>query len=614
MRLKAHPQAIVADGRSETTISAEVYDSSGRPVADGTLVDFTSSIGTIERSARTTAGVARVHLQSTVNVGTAMVSAVVESGNAVAQLRVDFLEPGTELFNESFITVSSKQHLGYDVGGGIVDSAGGVTIVHRGLTITAEEAQIDARGNVLRAKAQLGGENIVLKRGEKHIEASQIYYDFNSMDGFLITPASDGAKRVAFRGRDLYTRPVTKDDKQVTFDFKPVENCTMFIKARSLIIRPGEEIKIKRASFYLEGDKTVSVPLYVVSLKGDSGSTSQMLTYGTEGLRLDLPLYYSLTPDTTGAFRLRRSDQGGWGYYSTQPGWELDLEQDYNFEDSTEGSFTVNHITSASNWGARWTQRKEIGDDSQLYNYIDFPSHRNLFGSTNYSHNFKEYTLNCDMSASKLPNTPGTYTSDAYLQTHSKPVLGGLVNYSLTSKVSFDSAITNRFGTGLGFQLFGKPIRVGHSGNINTSLIAGHDWGGNNAGTSLMANTGYSTMLGNFGQFGLDYTYSFSDAIFGDKSQRLSFNLNIHPSRKWSAYLYGTRGLTDGNLSAFGQLSYTFLPTWRVDLLGTYQKFGSYTYPDAEIALAKAIGKQEMSIIWSQSQKRFRVEFSALKF
>ena len=264
--LRANPQAIVADGRSETTVSAEVRDASGRPAPDGTVVDFTTSLGTVQRSEHTTAGVARVRLHSDTTVGTALVSAVVATGNVVAQLKVDFLEPGTEMFDESFMSVSSKNYLGYDVGSRTVDAAGGVKIYHRGLYITAEEAQIDLRRNIIRAKGKLGGENVVMRRGDKRIAASGVYYDFSAMTGVILTPPEDGAGRMLFRGRDLHVEPNEEPDKLATFDFTPASESTMFIRARSILIRPGEEIKFKRASFYLEGDKVLSVPLHVESV------------------------------------------------------------------------------------------------------------------------------------------------------------------------------------------------------------------------------------------------------------------------------------------------------------------------------------------------------------
>lgn len=614
MWLKAHPQVIVADGRSETTISAEVRDSGGQPVPDGTSVDFTTSIGAIERSARTVAGVARARLQSTVNVGTAMVAAVASTGNAVAQLRVDFLEPGTEMFDESFMTVSSKKHLGYDANARIVDSAGGVTIASRGLTITAEEAQIDLNSHVLRAKCKMGVDNIVITRESKRVEASAVYYDFNSMTGIILSPASEGAQRMTFRGRDLFVQPATEDaDQTRSLDFAPVTEASVFIKATSMVIRPGEEIKFKRAVFYMDGTKMLSVPLYVVNLRGEAGSANQMLTYGTDGLRMDLPLYYSLTPTSTGAVRLRRSEPGGWGYYTGRPGWQLDLQQDYNSGGSTEGVFALERITSASDWGARWNQRKEFDNDSQIYSYVDFPLHRSLFASTNYSRTFETYTLSVNGRASKLRDTRGTLASDAYIRSRSKPIFGGALNYSVSTRVSADTSLANRFGTGLGMQVYGKPVPMAGIGSLTTSLVAGHNWGAY-GGSTLSANAGIYHGIRNAGSCGLDYSYSWGDRGIGFSSQQLSGNISLNPSPKWNLYAYATRGLTDHRISAFGSFGYVFAPTWRFSLLGTYQQFGTYSYPDAEVALSKAVGRQEMSIIWSKSQQRFRVEFSALRF
>jgi len=612
MWLKAHPQAIVADGRSETTISAEVRDSTGRPVCDGTTVDFTSSIGTIERTARTVAGVARVRLQSSVTVGTAMVSAVATVGNAVAQLRVDFLEPGTELFDESFITVASKKYLGYDAGGGVVDAAGGVDIAHRGLTIRAEEAQIDVRSNVLRARCKMGVDNIILRRESKCVEASALYYDFNSMTGVLLTPASEGAQRMTFRGRDLFVQPATEDaDQTRSMDYKPVTQASMFVKAASLVIRPGEEIKFKRAIFYMDGTKMLSVPLYVINLKGGASGTSQMLSYGTDGIRMDLPFYYSLTPTSTGALRLRRSEPGGWGYYSGRPGWQLDLEQDYNSGGSAEGTFLLNRITSASDWGARWTQRRELDNDSQVYTYIDFPAHRSLFSSVNYTRSLPRYTLSVNGRANKMTGAPGSVASDAYIQSRPKSIMGGALSYSLTSKLSLDSR--NSFGTGCGLQLYGRPIKAGGLGSVNTSLLASRNWGPY-GGTTMTANAGIYRTLGGSGGFGLDYSYSWGSGTSDYSTHRLSANLSVSPSAKWNAYAYATAGLSDHSVSAFGSLSYNFAALWRLGVLGTYQKFGTYSYPDVEFSLARSIGKQEIDLIWSSASRRFRVEFSALQF
>ena len=614
--LRAQPQAIVADSFSTTTITADVRDAEGHAVPDGTEVDFTTSLGIIDHIVRTSSGIARARLQSSATVGTALVSAVVANGRAVAQLNVDFLAPGTEMFDESFILVSSDQQLGYDVGGQVVDAAGGVKIYHRGVTITAEEAQIDVKGNILRARARLGGDNIIIKKGDKEIQASALYYNFNKMNGVLLTPADDGAKRMLFRGRDLFLEPDKKPDKKVSFDFTPVEQANMFIRAKSLVIRPGEEIKIKHANFYMEGDKVLSVPLHVVSLNSRNAGASQMITYGTEGLQMNLPLYYSLTPNGTGSFQLRHSDPTGWGSYSNSGGWQIDLDQEYTLGGSTEGNFKVNRITSGD-WGLSWNDRRELDSDSRLYTYLDFPSHENLYGTLDYSRSLGEYTMSVNMRGNMLTNAANRYSSMAYLQSRSKPLIGGALSYAFTTKLAydnyFDSDDSNRFGSGLGLQLYAKPIELG-KGSINTSVTAFQGWGGSLAGSTLYANAGYNRSLSTIGSFGLNYAYSFnnSDDIYSE--HRLSADLFLSPSRLWNSRINATYSLSDDSISAFADFGYSIRPTLRLSFQDTYQKYTGGKYTDYEIALAKALGRQEARIIWSQSRKRFRVEFSALSF
>ena len=67
--------SIVADGTSSTLISATVKDAGGNNVADGTVVTFTTTAGTLFGTTTTTNGVATALLTSATNVGTAAVTA-----------------------------------------------------------------------------------------------------------------------------------------------------------------------------------------------------------------------------------------------------------------------------------------------------------------------------------------------------------------------------------------------------------------------------------------------------------------------------------------------------------------------------------------------------------
>jgi hypothetical protein len=390
----------------------------------------------------------------------------------------------------------------------------------------------------------------------------------------------------------------------------------MFIRARSVFIRPDEEIKFKRANFYLDGSKVLSVPLHVEPLRGGGTGLNRALTYGTDGLRLDIPFYYSLTANGTGALRLKHAQDGGWGYYSGPSGWQLNMEQEYNSGGSTEGLFALNRITSGEEWGARWSQRAEFENDSQLYTYVDFPAHRSLFGSADYSRRFGDYTMSLNLRGDKVRNSDGRYSTYAYVQSRPKSLFSNAVNYSVTSRLSYSSYLggdASKLGGGLGLQLYGKPLQFG-AANLSTSLSVNHDLGGAYPGTSINANVGYYRMLGNIGTAGVNYSYSSTSSAYGYSAQRISTDLSLAPSDRWRAYFYGTYGIGDKTASAFAELSYVFLPTWRVDLLGTFQKFGDFRYNDFEVALAKAVGRQEGRLIWSQARRRIRFEFSALSF
>src|SRR5438477_2879440 len=82
-QLNAFPSVSVADGRSTTTITADIRDSGGRPVADGTRVVFNTTLGSFRDSvATTTNGIARVILVAGTAPGVARITATPLAGGA----------------------------------------------------------------------------------------------------------------------------------------------------------------------------------------------------------------------------------------------------------------------------------------------------------------------------------------------------------------------------------------------------------------------------------------------------------------------------------------------------------------------------------------------------
>lgn len=88
--LTDEPQAVVADGVSQSTILVRVSDNSGHPVVDGTQVHFSTTMGSVTPSVGYTAGGwATVTLTAGVNVGVAVVTAT--SGSVEATVGVQLI-------------------------------------------------------------------------------------------------------------------------------------------------------------------------------------------------------------------------------------------------------------------------------------------------------------------------------------------------------------------------------------------------------------------------------------------------------------------------------------------------------------------------------------------
>jgi len=87
----AWPGSIAADASSTAVVTATVTDVQGRPVADGTSVAFTTTLGDIPPSALTNSGVVTAVLTSSTELGTAVVTAT--AGAVCGDTSVQFV-PG----------------------------------------------------------------------------------------------------------------------------------------------------------------------------------------------------------------------------------------------------------------------------------------------------------------------------------------------------------------------------------------------------------------------------------------------------------------------------------------------------------------------------------------
>lgn len=636
IRLAANPSAIYADGKSICSISAEVRDGSGGLISDGAQVRFASSLGVIDAAATTTGGVARAILRSGTQSGQAMVSAVLTSadGQAVSQTQVQFLPPGTRVETDACLTISSDRYLAYAADSRIVDASGGTTVRHRGLTVQAEDIQVDMGRNMLTAKAKTGG-TLQVSRGGKSVRASVLAYDLGTLQGAMVAEGTDGKMaKLRFSGADLSTAPLDQGSEQSTFEFVDLSAASVLVKAKSITIRPKHDVQFKKAELYMDGGKALKLPLYLIPLAA-AGPTAgfQYLSLTSNGLKVDIPLYYSLSPSGTGAIRLR-NQQGGWSQYSSLPGWGLDLEQSYA-TGKAEGRFTVSQVTRRD-WGVDWEHRHEFGSGATVNAYLGFPAHRNLNGIVSFNKPFKSSSLGVNLHGSdthgfdKLTRTDiydRTVSTDVYFQTNPRPLTNRL-NYSVTLQSSLysqnhkavsktttaTSDIPFQLSSGLQFQLFADPVRFGRKSVLNTSLSLGHLWGGSRAGLSTFGNAMFTRSFSDRSNLALGYSYMLNPGSLGDYGRhRVSLNFGSFGT-KWQTSLFVVHTLDQPITSAYGSIGYHLNPRWRIDVRGNLQRFNLYNSSDIEFGLGTLIGQQDITLAYSRSFRRFRVELGALGF
>ncbi len=605
-----YPSSIIADSASFTTITAEVRDELGKSVPDGTSVDFTTSLGVIDRTGTTVSGTARARLQSGAVTGTATVTVIVRGTSAVNQTKVMFVAPGEELPDETFIDVRSadKGYVGYDLSRMIVEAAPAI-VKHRGVEIRANLIQMDAERGVLRSVTMPGDPDIEIKRGDKIVKASALYYDFSELGGVILTPDADGNRRMRFSARDMSLTPDEKPDRRARFDIVSMADASMYIRADRLLLKPGSEMKIIMARVYFEGERVMTIPLHRIILGGGGGS-DRMLSYGSEGLRLDIPFYYMLTPTATGAVRMKRSEQTGWGYYSETPGWQMDIEQDYNVAD-TAGTVALSRV-GGSDWGMRWQQRQEYNNNSRMFTYLDFPQHRDVYGTIDYSRSYKDKTISITARGSKPKDSLGRMAAAFNVQTKMKPLIGKSVSALFSAKTTMDSTASadQKVGGGIGMQLYGMPVMLGGLASLTSSLAASQVWGGSTPGHSVYGNVGLYKQLGGMGSLTLNYNYIWESFSLGGTSQTVSADVSISPFKRISLRLSGVKSLLDSSTSLFGEAGYWMGPRWEFRVLGTRQSYQDYTFGDTQFVLVNYIGRQEARLVWSRSRKKFIFEFS----
>ncbi len=613
--MRPYPSAIIADGQSTTSITCEIYDNKGNAVADGIRVEFTTSLGSVTPYAETSGGTVQPTLYSVPNEGTAIVTATIPMLGVISRCQVDFLAPGTEIITENHVSVEGKKYLCYNADDSIIEAAyGEVTVKYKGINIECYECQIDTRKNSMILRPKIG-ELLTIKRQDKELTTSELYVTMstNTAYGYV---KDDAGKLVPSQVRlaDLRCQTLERLPSSVSFDYEPNPEPQLYMTAKLLILEPKKEVKAKSPTLYVKGIRTFTVPYLKMSLAGSSnGLFDNFIAYGSNGLRIDLPVYVSLTPTTSTALRVQRDSSNLSGTLSSGDFWKIDLEHEYGQGTGSTGIVEAMNINQKDGWGLRFNNRTVMNGGRKLQSSIEYPNHENILSSVNYSQSLPSFYYSVAGRYRYYKNRRNSYYANTYVQTASRPVFG-FMNYTLSDQIYYDASFldnSHRWGNRATLNIFSRTLNLGktqfHFGGSYSYNFQKH-YGGD----ITTANAGLRIPFGD-NSIGFYYSYLIEKALTTYESSYLSSDLNLW-FKNLGLTANSTYNFKDSSYYVYSELEWYPIDYWVLRALFTYQHYTDVNWQDYKIAVGRRSGFQEFRIAWTHSKRRFDFEIGSMSF
>ncbi|MFN3729625.1 MAG: invasin domain 3-containing protein [Fimbriimonadaceae bacterium] len=629
IQLTSFPTMSVADGNSKVTITAEVKDSSGRFVPDGTSVLFETNLGTVLTPVvQTVNGQARVVLQAPNQAGIATVTAKALSINSSpTQLVVEFVGSKAELSSaREFIEIVGPHKATYSMRQKMIQASGeeqGVVVRYKDVVIHADDIQLNVPNYELRAR------RAKVTIGRQVAEFDQFYMRMNERRGFGTTtyPSTSYEFRlnypvmgVKFQQRDrrglatLSASGLTPMDQPVPdsiFRFTSIVDSESLIAASKTVAFPRREVQFHKADIYVGAAKIMSIPMYALNLNTPSPVfTDQFLNVADNQISLNYPYYLSLRPGYHSLLRLQTGQRYGRGS-AVDRGLYLNYELGWNRGDEMDGAFTFQGI-GRGDWGVSARQFLRLSDTTSAAVQLDLPAHRSIFGSANINSQQKGYTMSMYANATTtLAGEP--YRSQsvrASIDTDQRKVgkLPLSFSYGFTAGTgSFQSGFgrTSQTLYGVNTKFIVQPQAIDSMSRLDMDFEVGRFFGHNTLnGLTYSARAIYSRQFGNNSSAALTYMYvedGFSSDFLG--RQRLNLQSNFRFGRT-SFGLQGSRSLDVDRFGYYADVRYRLNRDWRVAYAYTYDRYFGDTYLDWSVLLAYRVGWREFGVSWSQRNKR----------
>lgn len=625
--LRATRSAILADGKQTTIVRAEARDSSGRTVAENTLIQFQTTGGTLSSSqAPTHGGSATVTLTSSPKAGPVYVTAF-GAGGASPPLEILFTDdPEATFSGNNYMLVTGSSYLAYSATDKVIEASGkdgGAKIAFRNIEISADRLQMQCSDLIVRAR-----DNVTVKRAGKTVKASRLYYSIQSGDGYAVTELNGRIQPVTLAGESLRVEP-SKTPIPTSYTLLPDLQVKLVVVARSITYFPGEKLQFRRPRFFQDNAQVLSLPYYEVGLYSNELFTDQFISVGTSGFGLELPFYYNLSPHGDGIVYLRHQQPLGRGYYATQPGWAIDVIQGYSSQGDHryEGAYGFTGLTR-SDWTFRFNHNQEFNSRTQGSFDLEFPRHDSIFSSANFSHQMKALRIGADFSGGQTFTTDRTVSTQANMFAETVPhsfIGSKQLQYTIGTNVTTGqthtelSTITNfrQTSENANLRIFSRPIALDKRTTFNNSFTIGHTWS-DTGGTGLASLATLSLDHTLPGGGGINLTYDFVDqprSVFtANGHHRLSATYSTQGTKRFQAFMFGSAYLDAPEASVLADVSYRVNSHWRFITAITLQRFEDQSYNDIEIIVGRRIGARELQLAYSTQLRRFSFDFTATRF
>ena len=671
LSLGTAPDIIFADGKSTTIITATVRDGNGGPVPDGTPVRFGTTLGTLTPdTATTTSGAARVSLTSASSPGDAAITATAfaasADGSSIGTARVEFTADRESLFAQDarWIRLECPQYLVYSADTRIAEAQGkngSAHLEYKSLDIKADSLQVDLLTQTVLAH------EAVLQHGRHALRVAELRYDLITGSGSAILESgtSQVSSSITISGYALETAPQPVDAAQSPllsnpFRFLDISDSKVVIAARAITAAPGDQVQFRRATIYSEGKKILSLPYHVMPMNTDQLFGQQLLGFGSQGIFVNVPYYYNVTPHSKGTIYLRNSGVNGttlgnsglasgnsfFGSHASTGGMALDLEQTYDFGRGGSGQFLINGLTR-SQWGAQWSHAQRIDDATHTYFFVDYPSHRSLFGSSNLTRQFNGFSLNVTASGSRDPGTDGysasSTTISTYLQTNPRTLGRSGISYTTDFTAQSGRLVENSPATGqvttpidnkgVDIRLFTAPLRPDKRTQITDSLTVGQVWSGTGSrvAPTVSASLGVMRTFRKNDSLSLNYTYrydpllsqvgSYSTALnplqallYSSTQQRLTATYFANLAPRLSVNFTGGYGLPLGDRSLFASATYRVDENWGLGVSTSFERYVLESYQDTEYSVSRRFFGRDLVFYYSTKSKKLRFDFGGVNF